>query len=122
VHVYLTIGIGGGDVVDGRAVHGLMHPEIGHVRVRRVPGDSFAGSCPFHGDCLEGVAAGPAIAAHIGVDPATLAADAPICQLVAAELAELMTTLIMTLSPELIGGGVGHGQPQLLRLIRVATA
>lgn len=125
VHVYLTIGtgIGGGVVVDGRAVHGLMHPEIGHVRVRRVPGDSFAGSCPFHGDCLEGLAAGPAIAARTGVDPTTLAADAPVWQLVAAELAELMTTLIMTLSPEriVIGGGVSHGQPQLLPLIRAAT-
>jgi fructokinase len=125
VHVYLTIGtgIGGGVVVDGRAVHGLMHPEIGHVRVRRVPGDSFAGSCPFHGDCLEGLAAGPAIAARIGADPPTLTADAPVWQLVAAELAELMTTLIMTLSPEriVIGGGVGYGQPQLLPLIRAAT-
>lgn len=126
VHVYLTIGtgIGGGVVVDGRAIHGLMHPEIGHVRVRRLPGDSFAGHCPFHGDCLEGLAAGPAIAARTGVDPATLAASAPIWQLVAAELAELMVTLIMTLSPEriIIGGGVGHGQPQLLPMIRAATA
>ena len=126
VHVYLTIGtgIGGGIVVDGRAVHGLMHPEIGHIRVRREPHDSFAGNCPFHGDCLEGLAAGPAIAARTGVDAATLGPDAPVWQSVAAELAELMTTLIMTLSPEriVIGGGVGHGQPQLLPLIRAATA
>lgn len=126
VHVYLTVGtgIGGGVVVDGRALHGLVHPEIGHVRVRRVAGDSFAGNCPFHGDCLEGLAAGPAIAARTGVDAATLAADAPVWDMVAAELAELMVTLIMTLSPErvVIGGGVGHGQPQLLPMIRTATS
>lgn len=126
VHVYLTIGtgIGGGVVVDGRAVHGLMHPEIGHIRVRRVVGDSFAGHCPFHGDCLEGLAAGPAIAARAGIDAATLAADAPVWDSVAAELAELMVTLILTLSPEriVVGGGVGHGQPQLLPRIRAATS
>ena len=66
VHVYLTIGtgIGGGIVIDGRAVHGRVHPELGHMRVR--PSDGFAGVCPYHGNCLEGLASGPAITARAG--------------------------------------------------------
>lgn len=126
VHVYLTIGtgIGGGVVVDGRPVHGLIHPEIGHIRTRRLAGDEFPGVCPYHGDCLEGLASGPAIAARAGVPAEEIGADDPVWQPVAATLAELMAMLILTLSPEriLIGGGVGMGQPQLLPMIRAGTA
>lgn len=125
-HVYLTIGtgIGAGVVVDGRPVHGLIHPEAGHIRVRRVAGDVFAGTCPFHGDCIEGLAAGPAIAARAGAPADTLAADHPVWDAVAADLAELMMTLILTVSPEriVIGGGVGCGQPHLIPRIRERTA
>ena len=66
--VYLTVGtgIGGGGLIAGRRLHGLTHPEMGHIRVPRVPGDDFAGVCPYHGDCWEGLASGPAIEARWG--------------------------------------------------------
>lgn len=124
-HVYLTIGtgIGGGVIVHGRPVHGLLHPEIGHIRVRRMPGDDFAGLCPYHGDCLEGLIAGPAIAARAGARAETLHPDHPIWGLVAGTLAELMATLLLAVSPKriVLGGGLGFGQPQLIPLIRTAT-
>lgn len=124
VHVYLTVGtgVGGGLVVDGRAVHGLMHPEMGHVRVRRVPTDDFPGACPFHGDCVEGLASGPALAARTGIDPSALADDHPAWRFVAAGLGELVATLLLALSPEriVIGGGVG-GREALLPAIREAA-
>ncbi|GAC1573650.1 MAG: ROK family protein [Sphingomicrobium sp.] len=125
VHVYLTIGtgIGGGVVVDGKPLHGALHPEMGHIRVRRTAGDEFAGICPFHGDCLEGLASGPAIAARAGKGAESLAANDPVWELVATEIAELTSILILTLSPQriLIGGGVGYGQAHLLPRIRAAT-
>lgn len=126
VHVYLTIGtgIGGGIVIDGVPLHGAMHPEIGHVRVRRAPGDAFAGICPFHGDCLEGLASGPAIAARAGRPANEVPLDHPVWDLVAGEIAEALHMLILTLSPQriVIGGGVGCGQAALLPRIRAATA
>lgn len=126
VHVYLTIGtgIGGGIVIDGKPLHGAFHPEFGHVRVRRTVGDEFAGICPVHGDCLEGLASGPAIAARAGQPAGTLPSDHPVWRTVAAEIAELMASLILTLSPHriVIGGGVGQGQPALLAQIQAATA
>ena len=125
VHVYLTIGtgIGGGVVVNGRPVHGLIHPEIGHVRTRRLVGDQFPGVCPYHGDCLEGLASGPAITARAGIPAEEIGADDPVWTPVAAALSEVMAMLILTLSPEriLIGGGVGLGQPHLLPMMRRAT-
>ena len=124
-HIYLTIGtgIGGGVIVHGRPVHGLLHPEIGHIRVRRIAGDDFAGLCPYHGDCLEGLIAGPAIAARAGARAEALAPDHPIWDLVASELAELMSTLLLVVSPQriVLGGGLGFGQPQLIPLICTAT-
>lgn len=124
--IYLTIGtgIGGGLIVDGRPVHGLIHPELGHLRVRRAPGDTFAGVCPFHGDCLEGLASGPAIAARTGLDGAAIGDDHAIWDRVTAELAEAMAIWMLTVSPQriMIGGGVFQNRHGLLARIRSRTA
>jgi len=125
VVVYITIGtgIGGGLIVHGRPAHGVIHPEMGHVRVRRAAGDAFAGVCPFHGDCIEGLASGPAIAARAGAAVEALGPDHPIWLRVADELGEFLTTLIVVLSPNriLVGGGVTGGKPFLLDRVRAAV-
>ncbi len=116
--VYLTIGtgLGGGMLVNGQPVHGRLHPEIGHIRLRRAPGDDFAGHCKFHGDCAEGLLCGPALKARFEADPATVPAEDPRWLPVMADLAELLATLIHCAAPQhiLIGGGVGMGAPHLL--------
>ena len=112
-YIYLTLGtgIGGGAVVDGRLVRGLGHPEMGHIAVPRREGDQFDGICPFHGDCLEGMASGPALAARFGQRAETLSgADAAMAtEIVAHYLAAGARTLIYTLAPEriVVGGGLG---------------
>jgi fructokinase len=120
--VYLTIGtgIGGGALVDGAPIHGLMHPEIGHIFPRRHPLDAgFAGVCPFHGDCLEGLASGPAIYARSGASLEHLDAQHPQWEIEADYLGQLCAQLVVTLSPQRIvmGGGV-MSQTRLLPLIR----
>ncbi len=109
--LYLTVGtgVGGGAIVSGRILHGLTHPEMGHVRVPHDLGcDPFRGNCPYHGDCLEGLASGPAIEARWGVRPEELPDDHPAWTLEAEYLAYGISNFICTLSPELvlIGGGV----------------
>lgn len=125
-HVYITVGtgVGGAIVVDGRPLHGAVHPEIGHVRIRRAAGDPFAGSCPFHGDCIEGLVSGPAITARAGKPVDQLAADDPLWEQVGGELAELMAMLILTVSPGriVIGGGVTERRPMLFPRIHAATS
>ncbi|MEH3107089.1 MAG: ROK family protein [Sphingomonas fennica] len=125
-NIYLTIGtgIGGGAVVNGTPLRGLLHPEMGHVRIRRRAGDGFAGVCPSHGDCLEGLASGPAIAVRAGAKAETIGEDHPVWDDVAAEIAELVAMLVLTLSPQRIafGGGVPVGQPWLLPRIRARAA
>lgn len=124
-HVYLTIGtgIGAGIVIAGKPCHGALHPEVGHIRVRREAASGFAGICPVHGDCLEGLASGPAIAARTGTPAEHLPADHPVWREIAGEIGQLIAILILTLAPQriVIGGGVGHGQPALLPLVRQAT-
>ena len=116
--VYITIGtgLGGGVLIDGRPVHGQMHPEIGHLRLRRLAGDDFDGVCPFHGDCIEGLIAGPALHARLPVSPGECDPASPAWDAVAHDLAQLIAHLMLTLSPEriVIGGGVSNRQPHLL--------
>lgn len=110
---YLTIGtgIGGGLVIDGRAVHGIAHPEIGHIYPRRHPLDTeFAGICPAHGDCLEGLACGPAIIARWGKSLSQLPADHPGHAIIADYIAQAAHTLFASIAVEevVIGGGVAN--------------
>jgi fructokinase len=120
--VYLTIGtgIGAGVLVGGQLVHGLVHPEAGHVLLPRDPRmDPFAGVCPFHGDCWEGLAAGPALAKRWGTDGASLAPEHPAWALEAHYIALGLQGLLGALSPQrfILGGGV-MAQPQLFPLVR----
>ncbi|MBC7987661.1 MAG: ROK family protein, partial [Sphingomonadaceae bacterium] len=108
---YVTIGtgIGVGMVVNGAPVHGLLHPEFGHLRVRRRAGDGFAGTCRFHGDCIEGLASGSSILARTGMRADKLPRDHPAVRDIVAELAELIAALVLAVSPEriVIGGSAG---------------
>lgn len=125
-HAYLTIGtgVGLGLVVDGQIMHGALHPEAGHVRLRRAPGDMFEGICPFHGDCLEGLISGPALMSRAGGPVDQLPAADPLWAHVAHDLAEFLTTLLLVTSAEriLLGGGVALGRPMLLPTIHAAVA
>lgn len=124
--VYLTIGtgVGGAVLIAGRPVHGVLHPEIGHLRLRRAAGDRFAGVCPFHGDCIEGLVSGPALAQRFGGSPQGVSPGDPRWDAVVADLAELFVVLVLTLSVQriVVGGGVGIGQHHLLgRAARAAA-
>ncbi|MCE7795704.1 ROK family protein [Sphingobium sufflavum] len=122
-YVTLGTGIGGGVVIDGRPLHGRTHPEMGHVRVRRDPADGdFGGICPFHGDCLEGLASGPAILARWGVSLSDLPADHPGPAIIAGYVAQLCIALEAMMAPGriVIGGGVAK-TPGLLARIRAAA-
>ena len=83
VAIYVTVGtgIGGGLLVEGAPVHGLLHPEIGHMFVPRQEGDEFAGTCPSHGDCLEGLASGPAVSKRWNRPSASLSPNHPAWEL-----------------------------------------
>lgn len=120
--VYLTIGtgIGGGGMVNGKMLHGLVHPEMGHMLLRRDPEqDPFPGSCPYHAGCLEGLASGPALERRWGVRAETLPPDHPAWALEAHYIALGLVNLIVVLSPQriILGGGVMQ-QPQVFPLLR----
>lgn len=116
--VYLTIGtgVGGGVLIGGRPVHGRLHPELGHLLLRRSPGDSFAGNCAFHGDCVEGLLSGPALHARFGAPASTVSASDPRWDVVAHDFAEFIAVLVHAFAPDrvLIGGGVGLNAPWLI--------
>jgi len=122
---YITVGtgIGGALIVGGRPLHGLTHPEMGHVRPRWRSGDGFAGICPFHADCVEGLASGAAIVARTGRNLSELAAEHEAWALVGDYLGQLCAMLVLMGSPQRIvmGGGVMQSNPQLFPLVRAAA-
>lgn len=119
---YVTIGtgVGVGLIVGGKPICGFGHAELGHMRIARVPGDTWQGSCPYHGDCVEGLAAGPAIVARSGKDANLIASDDPIWQLVGHAIAQMLHNIVLAATPRRIflGGGVITAQPQLFPIIR----
>jgi fructokinase len=108
--IYVTVGtgIGGGAIVRGKPVHGLVHPEMGHIPMPRAEGDRFAGACAIHGRCWEGLCAGPAIAARAGRPAEDLAADDPTWEAVTQSMGHALATMTLMLSPRriIIGGSV----------------
>lgn len=120
--LYLTIGtgIGGGAIINHQLVHGAMHPEMGHIFVQQDKNDPFAGVCEYHGNCLEGLASGPALKERWGVKSALdLPEDHPGWELEACYLGMALANYTLTLSPKriILGGGVMR-QHHLLPKIR----
>jgi len=120
---YVTVGtgIGVGLVVNGKPTRGFGHCELGHIRVARFPGDDWPGSCPFHGDCVEGLASGPALEAKLGSGRARgVGPDDPLWDGVAWALAQLCHAIVCAAAPRAIaiGGGVIEGQPHLLERVQ----
>ena len=123
--LYLTIGtgIGGGAMINGKLLHGLVHPEMGHIRLSHDwQHDPFPGSCPYHGDCLEGMAAGPAVEKRWGLKGQELGSDHEAWELEADYLAQALQTLVTAFSPQrvIMGGGV-MDVPGLLPKVRQKT-
>lgn len=124
--VYVTIGtgIGGGGMARGQLLHGLVHPEMGHMRLPRLADDSFAGICPYHGDCWEGLCCGPAIDARTGMAAGDLPADHPAWQVEAHYVAAALANIVCVLSPQriILGGSVRKagklGQEAFFRMVR----
>jgi fructokinase len=119
---YITVGtgIGGGAIVNGRLLHGLLHPELGHMLIPHDwARDPFRGVCPYHGDCLEGLASGEAIRRRWGRPAEELSDDAAVWELESDYLAQGLMNIICTLSPQriILGGGVTK-QPTLLASVR----
>ena len=119
--MYITVGtgIGAGAVVDGKMLQGLTHPEMGHIFLKRHKDDNYEGKCPFHKDCLEGLASGPAIEERWGKKGVALADDEKVWEMEAYYLAQGLINYILILSPQkiIMGGGVMK-QQQLFQLIR----
>ena len=119
--IYITIGtgVGVGVYCNGGLVHGLVHPEAGHILLNRHPEDSFEGSCPFHKNCVEGMASGPAIEKRWGKSPKLLIENDKVWELEAYYIAQAVASYILTYSPEkvILWGGVMH-QDKLFDMVR----
>jgi len=119
--IYITVGtgVGVGVLVNGKLLHGMLHPEAGHTLLSKHPDDHFEGNCPYHPNCMEALAAGPAIEKRWGKKAIELADKNEVWELEAYYLAQGIVNYILTLSPHkiVLGGGVMH-QKQLFPLIR----
>ncbi|WP_313182635.1 ROK family protein [Lacrimispora sp.] len=119
--IYITIGTGVGVGVyqNGQLLHGMLHPEAGHILLSKHPEDSFTGSCPYHQNCFEGLAAGPAIEKRWSKKAIELKDEQKVWELEAYYIAQALANYILTLSPHriVLGGGVMH-QEQLFPMIR----
>ena len=120
--LYITVGtgIGAGAVVHGQILEGLSHPEMGHILIRRHPNDSYQGKCPYHHDCLEGLASGPAIEERWGDKGVQLADRAEVWDLEGYYLAQALMQYILILSPKriILGGGVMKQQSVFAAIYR----
>ncbi|MCR4960891.1 MAG: ROK family protein [Lachnospiraceae bacterium] len=119
--IYITIGtgIGAGIMVEGNLVHGNLHPEAGHMILKRHPRDTYEGKCPYHKECFEGLAAGPAIEARWGRSAKEIPEGHEAMDMEAWYIAQALMTYILVLAPEkiILGGGVMH-RMELFPLIR----
>lgn len=128
--VYITVGtgIGGGGMARGALLHGLVHPEMGHIAMPRLDGDTFEGTCPFHGRCWEGLCSGPALAQRTGVAAEQLAPDHPEWDRLARYMGYALATLTCVLSPRriVLGGSVRKagalGEAEFFRRVRAELA
>lgn len=119
---YVTVGtgVGVGLIANGLPMRGFAHCELGHIRVARLPGDEFAGSCPYHGDCVEGLAAGPSLIGRVGAERVgSLSPGDKVWESVAWALAQLCHAIVCAAAPRAIaiGGGVIDNQPHLLERV-----
>ncbi len=122
--IYITIGtgVGMGILSDGKLVHGMMHPEAGHMLITRVPEDDMESNCRYHEHCLEGLAAGPALEKRLGCKAYEVSPKHPVWKMEADYISQALVNLILTLSPQriILGGGVMK-QEQLYPMIRERT-
>ncbi|MFJ5758989.1 ROK family protein [Neobacillus sp. NPDC093182] len=127
--IYITIGtgIGAGAIIQGKLLQGLTHPEMGHILVRRHPKDEYQGKCPYHGDCLEGLAAGPAIEERWGAKGIDLIDRQEVWELQGYYIAQALMQYVLILSPKkiILGGGVMNQKqlfPTIYKYLKVFVA